>query len=52
MDENIKNLINAIGSLAEMAGAMRDTLMANGFTREEAVKMAADFILGLAKTGE
>lgn len=52
MNENFKNLVDAIGSLAEIASLMRDNLVRVGFTREEAVKMAADFIIEFARSNE
>ena len=39
MDEKtnpIKELINGIGAICEIAGLMRDNLIRNGFTRKEA----------------
>lgn len=37
MDSNeLKNFINGIGALSEMAALLRDSLMQNGFSREEA----------------
>lgn len=32
----IKELINGIGAICEIAGLMRDNLIRNGFTRKEA----------------
>lgn len=52
MNENFKNLVDAIGSLAEIASLMRDNLVRVGFTREEAVKMASDFIIEFARSNE
>lgn len=52
MNENFKNLVDAIGSLAEIASLMRDNLVRVGFTREEAVKMAADFIIEVTRSNE
>lgn len=50
MNENFKNLVDAIGSLAEIAILMRDNLIRVGFTREEAGKMTTDFIVEFAKS--
>jgi hypothetical protein len=42
--DDLKQLINGIGAICEMAGIIRDNLMKNGFTREEACAMTSDVI--------
>ena len=44
----MNEILNAVGVLAEMCGLMRDNLMRNGFTREEAVAMATYYLLAVA----
>lgn len=44
MSEDLKKFMNAIGAIAETAGLLRTTLMANGFTREEAVHICSETI--------
>lgn len=39
-----KEMLEAIGALAELAGYMRDQLMKNGFTRAEATVMVSEYI--------
>ena len=43
-NEALKNLVNGIGAMCEMAGLLRDNLIKNGFTREEAVTIVRSFI--------
>lgn len=45
--KQITELLNALGSLAEMAGFLRDNLMQHGFTREEAVMLSGQFICAM-----
>ena len=45
--KQIAGLLNALGSLAEMAGFLRDNLMQHGFTREEAVMLSGQFICAM-----
>lgn len=40
----IEELRNAIGALSELSGTLRDDLIRNGFTRDEACKIVAVFI--------
>ena len=44
MDNQLRKLIEGIGSMAEMAAIIRDALIKNGFTRSEAVDIASNFI--------
>ena len=41
----IDDVVNAFGVLAEMAAIMRERLIENGFTREEAVLICSNFIV-------
>jgi len=41
-EEKIKNLITGIGAIAELLKLYRDSLLANGFTREEAFCLCQD----------
>lgn len=49
MDNQLKKLIEGIGSMAEMAAIIRDALIKNGFTRSEAVDIASDFITSIIR---
>ena len=51
MDINkyIKDLVNGLGAMAEVAAVYRDKLIENGFTREEAVTISAEFVRSLTK---
>lgn len=44
MNDQLSKLIESIGMLAEIAALIRDALMKNGFTREEAVGIAGECI--------
>lgn len=43
-NDPLKDLINGVGIMCEMAGLFRDHLLRNGFTREEAVVMSSEVI--------
>ena len=43
-NDDLKNLINGIGAICEMAGVLRDNLIRNGFTREEACRMVTSVL--------
>lgn len=45
--KQIAELLNALGSLSEMAGFLRDNLMQQGFTRGEAVMLAGQFLCSM-----
>lgn len=47
MSEEIKNMIAAIGSVCEIASIMRDNLIKNGFTRQEAVSIVSNYVVNL-----
>lgn len=40
----IKELINGIGAICEIAGLMRDNLIHNGFTRKEACDIVGRYV--------
>lgn len=44
---DVNQLITAIGAVLELAALMRDHLMANGFTRKEAVNIAGQYVCTL-----
>ena len=46
MDENnqLKNFVTGIGAMCEMVGLIRDDLVKNGFTREEACQIVSQVI--------
>lgn len=44
---NVNQLITAIGAVSELAALMRDHLMVNGFTRQEAVNIAGQYVCTL-----
>ena len=43
--EALEQMNIAIGALSEMAGALRKHLMANGFSRKEAVQICAKLVV-------
>lgn len=45
--KQIAELLDALGSLSEMAGFFRDNLMRQGFTRGEAVMLAGQFLCAM-----
>lgn len=47
---DVNQLVTAVGAATEIAGLMRDYLMANGFTRKEAVTIAGQYICALCST--
>lgn len=49
MPEKLKELLNSMGMLGELCSILRDSLMRNGFTREEAVSIVSAVV---AKTFE
>ena len=49
MDNQLKKLIEGVGSMAEMAAIIRDALIKNGFTRSEAVDIASSFITSIIR---
>ena len=51
MEKKLKEMLLAIGSLAEIGGFLRDALVDNGFTREEACKITSDVLISFINTG-
>jgi hypothetical protein len=47
MKDPLNGLIEAIGGMAEMVALIRDSLLKNGFTREEAVSMAGECLTAI-----
>ena len=45
----IEDFVTAIGATGEFLGAMRKTLMENGFTREEACSMCSNLLVSIIK---
>lgn len=43
--KDLKDFINAIGAMGEMSGALRDSLLHAGFTREEAVSITKEVLI-------
>lgn len=43
-NESLNSLIAGVGAICEMAALIRDNLMRNGFTREEAVMISSRFL--------
>ena len=44
----MKELLMVVGAAAELCGLLRDQLIKNGFTREEAVAMSTEYLKILA----
>ena len=42
-EKRVKELLDAVGALAEFLSVYRNTLMKGGFTRREAVEMCKDY---------
>lgn len=49
MREEVKELITAVGAMAEYMALLRDELMKNGYTRKEAVELTKAYLLEFAK---
>ena len=47
----VQKMIDSIGALSEMAGILRDSLMQNGFTREESVGIVCEFVISTIHGG-
>lgn len=47
MNNQLKDFLNAIGAVAETSGLLRDYLIQNGFTRQEAVYICSNMIASL-----
>lgn len=44
MSKELMDFLNAVGAIAETAGILRDRLMQNGFSRQEAVSICSSMI--------
>ena len=51
-ESKVKELLDAVGALAEFLGVYRNTLIKCGFTRREAVEMCKDYARTVTGTGE
>lgn len=47
MNEEMKNVLQAVGLACEMASLIREQMEQNGFTRDEAVAVAGSYILSV-----
>lgn len=43
-NKEVNDFIESMGAIMEMAGLMRDQLIAQGFTRQESVQIVGDFL--------
>ena len=50
MSEELKNLINAVGALAELMRLFRDELLKNGFSNQETMYLVGEFMKNQLKT--
>lgn len=48
--EEFNKLINAIGAMGEMCGLLRESLLKNGFTRDEANHLVGVFLAETLKS--
>ena len=51
MNEELEKALNSLGAICEIAGFMREQLMNNDFTREEACDMALSYVIALTTNG-
>ena len=51
-ESKVKELLDAVGALAEFLGVYRNTLIKCGFTRREAVEMCKDYARTVTGTGK
>ena len=49
--EQIKQFVNGIGALSETAGMLMNSFMKNGFSREEAISLAKEFLISVFLNG-
>lgn len=47
MNDNVKDIVTAIGAVCEMAGEMKRQLVRNGFTTEEVIPLVGSFLNAL-----
>lgn len=50
-NKEVEEFINGIGAIMEVSGIMRDQLIAQGFTRPEAVQMVGQFLNSVLTSG-
>lgn len=51
MNEKTQRLITILGAMGEMLAILRDGLMQNGFTRQEAMVLCEQFMFALIENG-
>lgn len=52
LHEAIEGMVNAMGAAVEMTSFLFKLLVEKGFTREEALIMAKDYLLGMITRGK
>jgi hypothetical protein len=52
MNDNAKNFVSALGSLAESTAILYKTLLQNGFDRQEALELSKTYIQSVLKGGK
>ena len=52
MNNNVDKFVTGMGALAEALGVFRDGLIKNGFTREEALGLCAEFMAMIHPHGD
>ena len=50
LEDALNGMITAMGAACEMAGNLLRQLQKNGFTREEALPIVKDYLLGMITT--
>ena len=51
IEREINNLLTAIGAMGEYLGMLREVLINNGFTREEAIAMCSQAMVAMTTGG-
>ena len=44
MADNVQQIVNGIGAMAETTGLLRERLIASGFTRAEAIQLCQTYL--------
>ena len=52
MSDAVKELVTAIGAISETLGLLRESLIKNGFTRQEAVQMCNTYLATTVSNGK
>lgn len=50
LNEALNNVTNAMGAAVELSAFLFDQLVKKGFTREEALEITKDYLLGMITT--